>query len=268
MLHYPDIQPEIFSLGPLSVRWYGMMYVLGFAAAWSLGRSRAKKQARLGGPFSPAQFDNLLLYGLLGVIIGARLGYVIFYKFSYYAQNPLEIFALWHGGMSFHGGLLGVILIVWLGGRNYASPFLRTMDFIAPLAPPGLFFGRIGNFINAELWGRTTTLPWGMIFPSREAGPLPRHPSQLYEAALEGLVLFALLWFFSRKPRPEGAVSGLFLAGYGCFRFTVEFAREPDAHLGFIWGPLTMGMLLCVPMLALGAFLLLRAYRREKKPGR
>ncbi|MDR2825231.1 MAG: prolipoprotein diacylglyceryl transferase [Deltaproteobacteria bacterium] len=265
MLYFPDIQPEIFSIGPLSIRWYGMMYVLGFASAWILGRYRANRQHLYKGPFSPAQFDSLLIYGFIGVIVGARLGYVVFYKFSYYLQNPTEIFALWHGGMSFHGGLLGVIFAGWLGGKNFDSSLLRTMDFIAPLVPPGLFFGRIGNFINAELWGRTTTLPWGMVFPGYGAGPLPRHPSQLYEAALEGLVLFIILWTFSKKPRPAGAVSGLFLIGYGCFRFIVEFAREPDAHLGFIWGPLTMGMLLCIPMLVLGSFLFRRACKANNK---
>jgi phosphatidylglycerol:prolipoprotein diacylglycerol transferase len=239
-----------------------MMYLLGFAAAWLLGHFRAKRQHSLQGPFTPQQFDNMIFAGFLGVIIGARLGYIIFYKFSYYLQNPLDILALWHGGMSFHGGLIGVIILGWLAGKKYGSSLLCTMDFIAPLVPPGLFFGRIGNFINAELWGRTTTGPWGMIFPVPSAGPLPRHPSQLYEAALEGLALFIILWFFSRKPRPTGAVSGLFLIGYGSFRFIVEFAREPDAHLGFIFGPFTMGMLLCTPMLALGIFLLRKAYKR------
>ena len=272
MLTYPQVSPEIFSIGPLSVRWYGFMYVLGFLSAWLLGRNRAKRQKKLGGPFNVQQFDDVLVWGLLGVIVGARLGYVLFYQFSFYISNPLEIFILTRGGMSFHGGLIGVILFQWLAGRRHGSGLLRTMDFVAPLVPPGLFFGRIGNFINGELWGRHTALPWGMVFPDREAGPLPRHPSQLYEAALEGLLLFAILWLYSAgkkrgskiEPRPTGAVSGLFLIGYGSFRFIVEFAREPDAHLGFLFGGwLTMGMLLCLPMLALGTFLMWMAYRKK-----
>ncbi|MDR2892096.1 MAG: prolipoprotein diacylglyceryl transferase [Deltaproteobacteria bacterium] len=264
MLTYPQIDPEIFSIGPLSVRWYGTMYLLGFLAAWILGRYRAKQQRRLGGPFTVQQFDDVLVWGLFGVILGARLGYCLFYNPLYYLHNPLEIFALWEGGMSFHGGLLGVILMQWLAGRRYGASLFRTMDFVAPLVPPGLFFGRMGNFINAELWGRYTDLPWGMIFPTSAAGPLPRHPSQLYEAALEGIALFFILWIFSSKKRPLRAVSGLFLIGYASFRFMVEFAREPDAHLGFLLGGwLTMGMLLCLPMLAFGVFLLWKAYHTK-----
>lgn len=262
MLSFPQIDPVIFSIGPLSVRWYGLMYFAGFLAAWVLGSRRAKHKKN-HAPFTPEQFSDVLVWGLFGVIAGARLGYVIFYKPLYYLQNPLEIFVLWHGGMSFHGGLIGVMLCMWLAGRKYKSSFLSTMDFVAPLVPPGLFFGRMGNFINAELWGRVTSGPWGMVFPTREAGPLPRHPSQLYEAALEGLLLFAILWIFSSKKRPRGAVAGVFALGYGVFRFIVEFAREPDEHLGFLAGGwLTMGMLLCLPMMALGAYLLARAYKK------
>ena len=261
MLNYPQLDPEILSIGPLSIRWYGLMYVFGFLAAWLLGRWRARRQKELRGPFTPEQFDDVLIWGLFGVIIGARLGYVLFYMPVYYLHNPLEIFFIWQGGMSFHGGLIGVILFQWPAGRRYKASLLRTMDFVAPLAPPGLFFGRLGNFINGELWGRPAELPWSMAFPG--AGPLARHPSQLYEAALEGLALFAILWLFSKKPRPTGAVSGLFLLCYGTFRLSVEFAREPDAFLGFVFGDfLTMGMLLCLPMLALGAFLLFRAGQR------
>lgn len=264
MLNFPQIDPVIFSLGPLKVRWYGFMYFAGFLSAWFLGGYRAKRPEKYFTPFTPQQFSDVLVWGLLGVILGARLGYVVFYKPLDYLQNPLEIFVLWHGGMSFHGGLIGVVLCVWLAGRRYGSGFLSTMDFMAPLVPPGLFFGRLGNFINAELWGRVTSGPWGMVFPVKEAGPFPRHPSQLYEAALEGLLLFVILWCFSAKPRPRGAVAGLFALGYGCFRLTVEFAREPDAHIGFIAGGfLTMGMLLCLPMIAIGLWLVARAYKKS-----
>ena len=264
MLNFPQIDPVIVSVGPLAVRWYGFMYFAGFLAGWLLGNYRARRPQKYFAPFKPEQFSDVLVWGLMGVILGARLGYVIFYKPLYYLQNPLEIFVLWHGGMSFHGGCLGVMLCMWLAGRKYGSSFLSTMDFVAPLVPPGLFFGRIGNFINAELWGRVTSGPWGMVFPTREAGPFPRHPSQLYEAALEGLLLFIILWWFSAKPRPRGAVAGLFALGYGSFRFIVEFAREPDGHLGFIAGGwLSMGMLLCLPMIALGLALLYRAYKKS-----
>lgn len=264
MLDFPQIDPVIFAIGPLAVRWYGFMYFAGFLCGWFLGSYRVKRPKKYFAPFTPEQFSDVLVWGLMGVIVGARLGYVIFYKPLYYLQNPLEIFVLWHGGMSFHGGCLGVMLCVWLVGKKYGSSFLSTMDFVAPLVPPGLFFGRIGNFINAELWGRVTSGPWGMVFPTREAGPFPRHPSQLYEAALEGLLLFVILWCFSSKSRPRGAVAGLFSLGYGCFRFIVEFAREPDAHLGFIAGGfVTMGMLLCLPMIALGIGLLYNAYKKS-----
>lgn len=258
MLQYPEFSPDLFSIGPFAVRWYGFMYVLGFVSAWILGRYRAVKS----GVFTRPQFDEVLTYGILGVVLGGRLGYVLFYQPAYFLENPLEIFKMWHGGMSFHGGLLGVILGQWLAGRRYGKTFFETMDFMAPLVPPGLFFGRIGNFINAELWGRTTDVPWGMVFPG--AGPLPRHPSQLYEAALEGLLLFIILWLFSAKPRPRMAVSGVFALGYGLFRFFVEFFRQPDAHLGYLaFGWLTMGMLLCLPMIVLGLTLLWLAYRKR-----
>lgn len=265
MLSFPHINPVIISIGPLSLRWYGFMYFAGFISGWFLGNYRAKRPQKYHAPFKPDQFSDVLVWSLLGVIAGARLGYVIFYKPLYYLEHPAEIFALWHGGMSFHGGLLGVVLCVWLAGRKYKSGFLSTMDFIAPLVPPGLFFGRIGNFINAELWGRVTSAPWGMVFPTPEAGPLPRHPSQLYEAALEGVLLFIIVWWYSSKPRPRGAVSGLFALGYGSFRFIVEFARQPDSHLGFLAGGfLTMGMLLCLPLILIGIWLLYRAYKKNQ----
>ena len=259
MLQYPQFSTDIFSFGPFAVRWYGFMYVLGFASAWLLGRYRTAKS----GVFTKNQFDDVLTFGILGVVLGGRLGYVIFYQPALLLEAPLEVFKIWHGGMSFHGGFLGVILGQWLAGRRYGKTFFETIDFMAPLVPPGLFFGRIGNFINAELWGRTTDMPWGMVFPG--AGPLPRHPSQLYEAALEGLVLFTILWLYSAKPRPRMAVSGVFALGYGLFRFFVEFFRQPDAHLGYLaFGWLTMGMLLCLPMIVLGLFLLWLAYRRSE----
>lgn len=265
MLQYPVMDPVIFSIGPLAVRWYGTMYFLGFISAWILGRRRTKRQAELGGPFSASQFDDVLLWGIFGVIAGARLGYVLFYNPVYYFAHPVEIFYLWQGGMSFHGGLIGVMLCQWLAGRRYGCSFFQTLDFMAPLVPPGIFFGRLGNFINGELWGRVTEAPWGMVFPGVEPIGQARHPSQLYEAALEGIALFVLLWAFSAKPRPAKAVSGLFLLGYGCARFTVEFARQPDAHIGFLWsGFLTMGMLLCLPMLFFGVLLLFLAYYKPK----
>lgn len=255
---FPQFDPEIVAIGPFSMRWYGMMYLFGFASAWLLGRYRAKKT----GVFTVREFDDILTWGLFGVLIGARLGYVLFYDFAHYFANPIQIFHLQNGGMSFHGGMLGVILLMWHAAHRRGKTLFETMDFMAPLVPPGLFFGRLGNFINAELWGRVTDSPVGMVFPG--AGPLPRHPSQLYEAALEGVVLFAILWFYSAKPRPRMAVSGMFLVGYGAFRFIVEFFREPDAHLGFIaLNFFSMGQLLCVPMILGGLLLLRLACRRQ-----
>lgn len=249
---FPDIDPVIFSLGPLKVRWYGMMYLLGFAAAWWLGNQRAKKP---GSDWNPEQIADLIFYCLLGVIVGGRLGSVLFYQPQHYLDYPFDLFKVWKGGMAFHGGLLGVLVALWLTGRKQGKPFFQVADFVAPLVPVGLGAGRIGNFINGELWGRITEQPWGMIFP--QGGSMPRHPSQLYQAALEGLLLFLILWFYSAKPRPRMSVSGLFLLCYGCFRFLVEFVREPDANLGFIaadW--LTMGQLLSLPMIIAGACLI------------
>jgi phosphatidylglycerol---prolipoprotein diacylglyceryl transferase len=247
MLVHPNIDPVAFSIGPLAVRWYGLMYLAGFAAAWWLGLRRIG-QGR--APITRKQFDDLIFLGVLGVILGGRLGYVLFYKPGHYAANPLEIFAIWQGGMSFHGGLLGVIVAMWLYARRQGVDFLRLMDFLAPLCPLGIAAGRLGNFINGELYGRVTDLPWGMVF--RHAGDAPRHPSQLYQLGLEGLALFALLWWFSSNPRPRGQVSGLFLIGYGVFRFIAEFGREPDAFLGLLALGLTMGQWLSIPMVAVG----------------
>jgi phosphatidylglycerol:prolipoprotein diacylglycerol transferase len=250
MLLHPNIDPVAFSIGPLAVRWYGLMYLAGFAAGWWLGTRRIDRGQ---APVTRAQLDDMVFYTLLGVILGGRLGYVLFYKPAYYFSQPLEIFYIWQGGMSFHGGLIGVLTAMGLIAWKYKIDYLRLMDFFAPLVPPGLAAGRLGNFINGELPGRVTDLPWGMVF--RGAGDAPRHPSQLYQFALEGLVLFALLWWFSSKPRPRGQVSGLFLVGYGAFRFATEFVREPDAFLGFLALGMTMGQWLCVPMIAAGVAL-------------
>jgi phosphatidylglycerol---prolipoprotein diacylglyceryl transferase len=247
VLVHPNIDPIAFSIGPLAVRWYGLMYLAGFAAAWWLG---VRRIARGAAPVGRAQFDDMIFNALLGVILGGRLGYVLFYKPAEYLSHPLKIFAIWEGGMSFHGGLLGVMLAMWLVARRHKIDYLRMMDFVAPLCPLGLAAGRLANFINGELWGRVTNAPWGMVFP--HAGEAPRHPSQLYQFALEGLALFVLLWWFSSKPRPRGQVSGLFLLGYGAFRFLAEFTREPDAFLGLLAFGLTMGQWLCLPMVAAG----------------
>ncbi|MGI9274690.1 MAG: prolipoprotein diacylglyceryl transferase [Endozoicomonas sp.] len=259
MIPYPEIDPIAFSLGPLSVRWYGLMYLIGFAAAWWLGIYRAR---RSGGLWQEEQVGDLIFYGALGVIAGGRFGYVIFYNFDYFLQNPLWLFSVWEGGMSFHGGLLGVLLAMWLFGRKHGKNFFQMTDFIAPIVPLGLGAGRIGNFIGGELWGRASDVPWAIIFPTDPA-QLPRHPSQLYQFAIEGLVLFSVLWWFSSKPRPRMAVSGLFLLIYGIGRFLVEFVRQPDAQLGYIafdW--LTMGQLLSTPMILLGAALMAVAYKK------
>jgi len=251
MLNHPNIDPIAFSIGPLAVRWYGLMYLAGFAVGWWLG---VRRIARGQAPITRTQLDDLLFLIVLGVILGGRLGYVLFYKPGYYASHPLEIFYIWQGGMSFHGGLLGVMLAMVFAARRHGIDWLRLMDFIAPLCPLGFAAGRLGNFINAELPGRVTDLPWGMVFPG--AGDAPRHPSQLYQFALEGVVLFVFLWWFSSKPRPRGQVSAMFLLGYGVLRFIAEFAREPDAFLGYLALGLTMGQWLCLAMIAGGGALL------------
>jgi phosphatidylglycerol:prolipoprotein diacylglycerol transferase len=250
VLIHPNIDPIAFSVGPLAVRWYGLMYLAGFAAGWWLGLRRIKQGL---APVTRAQFDDLLFLAVLGVILGGRLGYVLFYKPAHYFSHPLEVFAIWQGGMSFHGGLLGVMLAMWFAARRHNVDYLRLMDFVAPLTPLGIAAGRLGNFINGELWGRTTDLPWGMVF--RGAGDAPRHPSQLYQFALEGLALFALLWWFSSKPRSRGQVCALFLLGYGVLRFLAEFGREPDAYLGYLALGLTMGQWLCIPLIVGGLWL-------------
>jgi phosphatidylglycerol---prolipoprotein diacylglyceryl transferase len=251
VIAHPNIDPIAFSIGPLAVRWYGLMYLAGFAIGWWLG---ARRIARGQAPITRAQFDDLLFLVVLGVIIGGRLGYVLFYKPGYYASHPFEIIAIWQGGMSFHGGLLGVMAAMGVAAHRHGVDYLRLMDFIAPLIPPGIAAGRLGNFINAELPGRVTDVPWAMVFPGTDGAP--RHPSQLYQFALEGVVLFVLLWWFSSKPRPHGQISAMFLIGYGVLRFITEFAREPDSFIGYLALGLTMGQWLCLAMIAGGAALL------------
>lgn len=259
MLTYPEINPVALQVGPLAIHWYGLMYLLGFIAGWALLFYRAK-DSRFG--LKPEHVSDIAFYAMLGVIIGGRLGYMFFYHQDV-LHHPLRIFALWQGGMSFHGGLLGVVVALWLYARKINKSLGELADFIAPVVPIGLGAGRIGNFINGELWGRVTDMPWGMIFPT--GGELPRHPSQLYEFFLEGIVLFSVLWFFSRKERPRWAVSGLFLLLYGLFRFIIEFFREPDSQMGFVaLGWMSEGQLLSIPMIFIGTTLLSYAYVRKK----
>jgi len=258
LLVHPDFNPIALSLGPLAVRWYGLMYVIGFIAFIMLGKWRIRHG--LANGLTERDVDDMLVYGVFGVILGGRLGYVLFYKPMYYLAHPLEIFAVWQGGMSFHGGFIGVLVAMWFFARGRRKRWLDVMDFVAPLCPLGLAAGRIGNFINAELWGRPTNGSWGMVFPNVDN--LPRHPSELYEFALEGIVLFILLWTFSKRPRPMGAVSGLFLVGYGVARFICEYAREPDDFLGYLALGLTMGQWLSLPMIVAGVIMMAWAYRR------
>ena len=258
MLTFPDIDPVAFSLGPLKVHWYGLMYLVGFVSGWWLGQLRTKKP---GSGWTKSQVDDLLFYIALGVVLGARLGYILFYNFPSFIDDPLVLFRVWEGGMSFHGGLLGVLFAIWLFARRFQKRYFEVVDFIAPLAPIGLGAGRLGNFINAELWGKVTDVPWAMVFPG--AGSLPRHPSQLYEFVLEGVMLFIILWLYSSKPRPTMAVSGMFALFYGLFRFAVEFIREPDAHIGYLaFNWFTMGQLLTIPLILTGIILLTLAYRK------
>jgi phosphatidylglycerol---prolipoprotein diacylglyceryl transferase len=268
LLVHPQFDPVFFSLGPLAVRWYGLMYVAAFVAYITLGKYRVRRG--LGGPVTERDVDDMLLYGVMGVILGGRLGYVLFYKPSYYLAHPAEIPQIWAGGMSFHGGFAGVLVGVLVFCVLRKKRWIEVMDFIAPLVPVGLATGRLGNFINGELPGRPTDLPWGMWFPQVDPMPIARHPSQLYQLALEGLTLFALLWWFSSRPRPAGAVSGLFLVGYGVLRFIAEFARQPDDFLGLLALSLSMGQWLSLPMILAGVLLMLWAYRqtsaRERNP--
>ena len=277
MLFYPDIDPVALALGPVKVHWYGVMYLLAFGGGWWLARLRAAKP---DSGWTAQQVDDLVFYFVLGTVLGGRLGYTLFYGWSGLVADPLSLFRVWEGGMSFHGGLLGVLVAMGLFARKQGKAFVPTMDFIAPLVPLGLFTGRIGNFINGELWGGPTDLPWGMSLPCAEfpsfcsaltpgaQWSLPVHPSQLYESLLEGVLLFLVLWFFSSRPRPQMAVSALFLLGYGLFRFGVEFIRLPDAHIGYLaWGWLTQGQVLTMPMLFFGVVLLVLAYKGKRVPG-
>lgn len=264
MLPYPQIDPVALALGPLKIHWYGLMYLVGIGGAWLLASRRLN---RFDATWSKDKLSDLVFWVAMGVILGGRLGYVLFYDLPAYIAEPAKILRIWEGGMSFHGGLIGVMLAtLWFGKRNGKS-FFELMDFIAPLVPIGLGAGRIGNFINAELWGKATDVSWAMIFPT-DPQQLPRHPSQLYQFALEGVALFVILWFYSRKPRPTMAVSGMFAACYGVFRFIVEFVRVPDAQLGYLaWGWLTMGQILCLPMILGGIGLIAYAYKRQPAQG-
>ncbi len=260
MLQYPQIDPVALHLGPLKIHWYGLMYLAGFAAVWFLGKRRCQ---RSDAPVNQDQLADLIFYGALGVILGGRFGYVFFYNFDRFVADPLWLFKIWEGGMSFHGGLMGVIVAMFWYARTLGKTFFQITDFLAPLVPFGLGAGRIGNFIGGELWGRETDVAWAMVFPN-DPLQLARHPSQLYQFALEGVVFFTVLWWFSSRPRPAMAVSGLFLACYGLFRVLVEFVREPDAHIGYLaWGWVTMGQLLSLPMIALGIAMMVLAYRRQ-----
>ena len=261
-MYAPHFDPIAFSIGPLAVHWYGLMYLFGFAAFWLLGRQRARQAWR---GMSAQGVEDLLFYGVIGVILGGRLGFCLLYQPEWYLTHLLDIFRVWQGGMSAHGGIVGSILAIAYYARRQKTSFLTVADFVAPLVPLGLMFGRLGNFINGELWGRAAdpTLPWAMIFEN--SGTLvPRHPSQLYEAFLEGALLFTVLWLFSRKPRPAGAVGALFCLGYGLVRFVVEYFREPDSYLGLGLFGLSRGQWLSLPVMALGLVVLLWALRRGK----
>jgi phosphatidylglycerol:prolipoprotein diacylglycerol transferase len=259
MLIHPQFDPVAISVGPLAVRWYGLMYLLAFLQFWWLAKHRIATLH--GGRWTMPEIDELLFRGVLGVVIGGRLGQVVFYEPGYYLQHPLEVFYIWQGGMSFHGGLLGVLFMLWWHGRKAGKSFLEVGDFVAPLVPLGLCAGRIGNFINGELWGRPAdlSLPWAMVFPHVDL--LARHPSQLYQALGEGVLLFLLVWLLSAKKRPVGWVSGLFLAGYGVARFVAEYFRSPDDGIFGQSTVVSMGQWLSLPMFFIGLFLMFRAHQ-------
>lgn len=283
-LPFPQIDPVAFSIGPLSLHWYGLMYLFGLVGAYLLASYRIKKGQTI---ITKKQLENLLFWGFIGLFIGGRLGYIFFYNFDAFLARPFILFEVWNGGMSFHGGLIGALVVLFLFARFYHYPFFLVSDFIAPLVPIGLMFGRLGNFINGELWGRVTDSSFGMLFPTSRAedaqfvvqnpsyfeiyqqnsGILPRYPSQLAELFFEGIVLFLILNLFIRKPRPMASVSGLFLFCYGAFRFIIEYIREPDEQLGLFLNFISMGQILSLPMILLGAFILIYAYRNPAKSG-
>lgn len=256
MLTYPTIDPVLLNLGPIQIHWYGMMYLFGFLAAWGLATLRSKKSA---GEWNQESVQDLLFYSMFGAILGGRIGYMFIYNYAQLLDDPVSLFRIWEGGMSFHGGIIGAAIATALFAHNKHKKFGDVSDFLVPLVPFGLGLGRIGNFINGELWGRVTDAPWGMVFPNADS--LPRHPSQLYEFLLEGVLLFTLIWWFSAKPRPRYAVTGLFLTTYGIFRCIAEFFREPDIQIGYIgfdW--LTMGQVLSLPMILIGLYLIWKSY--------
>ena len=266
MLTYPEIDPVAIALGPIKVHWYGLMYVAAFAMAWWLAVGRSKRKDT---PYSADQVEDLIFFGAIGVVLGGRFGYVFFYGFERFLSDPVWLFKVWEGGMSFHGGLLGVMLAMYVFGRRHKRDMITTLDFVAPIVPLGLGFGRVGNFIGGELYGRVSDVPWAMVFPG--GGPDPRHPSQLYQAGLEGLMLFIVVFWFSAKPRPKYAVSGVFAIGYGAQRFFVEFFRQPDTHIGFdAFEWLTRGQVLSLPLIGVGVLFLYFAYRStsEQSPKR
>lgn len=264
MVYAPEIDPVLLSAGGLELRWYGLMYLAAAAAFWIIGRRRARETWR---GVDATVVDDMVFYGMLGAVVGGRLAYVVFYaEWSAFAADPWLPLKIWRGGMSFHGGVVGVVAALWMLARARGLPLLRLTDFAAPLVPLGLAFGRVGNFVNGELWGRETDAPWAMVF--RHVDAAPRHPSQLYEAALEGVLLFVVLYVFSRRLRRPGEVSAWFALGYAAARFTVEFFREPDAHIGFIaWGWLTLGHALTLPLAAIGVVLLVRSRAAEQGAG-
>lgn len=281
-LQFPNFDPVAFSIGPISLHWYGAMYLFGVLGALYLAKHRAKKP---NSQWTAEQVENLLFWGFLGLFIGGRLGYVLFYNFDAFTKDPITLFRVWEGGMSFHGGLIGAICVIAIFAKRNNKTFMQVADFVAPLVPIGLMFGRFGNFINGELWGRVTNSSIGMLFPTSSHadfifvqshpewqklytelnGMLPRHPSQLYEMFFEGIVLFIILNLFIRKPRPTAAVSGLFLLCYGLFRFVIEFYRQPDEQLGLFFNIISMGQILCLPMILGGALIMLYAYRFNQK---
>lgn len=258
-LRFPQIDPILFEIGPVAVRWYGLMYLAGFFFALWLANRRADKP---GSGWTREEVSDLAFAGFFGVVLGGRIGYVLFYQFDTFLADPLFLFKVWTGGMSFHGGFLGVLVALFWFARKTKRSFFTVADFTAPLMPFGLGAGRLGNFINGELWGRQTDVAWGMVFPT--GGPIIRHPSQLYELMLEGVVLFLILNWFVRKPRPAGAATALFFIGYGVFRFTVEFYREPDAHLGLFSNMISMGQILSTPMIVVGVVIMIWAYTKNK----